>query len=494
MKRPNFFIKTNRTFSAIRKSAWIITLLVAIGGQYYHPLGLLVPFIMAALIAMSFTKGRYWCGNYCPHGSIFDFLLLPLSRNKKIPALFTSKITIVLFFLFFMTRLTSRFIMVFQNAGSISVYDRVGMIFSSTYLMVLIAGGLLAVLVSPRTWCQFCPMGSIQALSYKLGKALGIATKKDEKITVEHARLCHSCGKCARVCPMQLTPFKEFSEDNNQFNDERCIKCRSCIENCPASILQLATAQKSQIVQQEADLDGFEESAHYKGAIKEVRDLKEDVKEYIIKLIEPEKMNLTSGQFILIKIDDLLSRAYTISSVNKNGTEIGITVKKLEDGYGTNKLFGNFKQGDTVEIKGPMGKALRIDHKKKKLLFVANGIGITPFAAAAQNLLEYRDNYNFTGEITLLYGVRYQKDLIYDDLFTRLSRKYSNFHYYKTLSREDSSVARKGYVTNILREINIDKDTTAYICGTKAMADDVKNILIEKGIPQEAISYEDFAA
>jgi NAD(P)H-flavin reductase/ferredoxin len=494
MKRPNYFIKTERTFSVIRKSAWIVTLAVAVGGQFYPLLGLLVPFIMAALIGMSLVKGRYWCGNYCPHGSFFDFLLLPVSRNKKIPALFTSKITVVLFFLFFMFNLTRKLVMVFSNAGAVPVLNRVGMVFSTTYLMVLVAGGLLAVLVNPRTWCQFCPMGSIQTLSYKLGKVIGLAETRDEKITVEHADLCHSCGKCARVCPMQLAPFKEFNDENTQFQDERCIKCSTCVENCPAAILKLATAEQSRVLQEQADLDGFEESAVYAAEIKAINQLSKDVREYVIRLIEPSTMKLIPGQFVLLQIDEQLSRAYTVSSVNREGTEIGITVKRLEDGYGTNKLFAGFKAGDTVQLKGPMGKALRIDHRKKKLLFVANGIGITPFAAAAQSLLEYRDQYDFSGEITLLYGVRYKEDLIYDELFTRLARKHPNFHYYKTLSREDSSDARKGYVTNILNEIELDAETTVYICGTKAMADDIQKILLEKGVPREAISYEDFAA
>lgn len=494
--KPQYLIKTERTFSTIRKTAWIVTLAVAIGGQFYPRLGLLVPFIMAALIGMSFFKGRFWCGNYCPHGSFFDFLLLPISRNKKIPGVFKSKYFISLFFIFFMFNLTRRFVTLFQNIAIISLFDGVGMIFSNTYLMVLLLGGLFAVFFNPRTWCQFCPMGSIQVLSYKLGKVMGLTQAWDEKVTAEHPNLCHSCGKCARVCPMQLSPYQEFNEDKNQLDDEKCIRCNTCVNNCPAGILHLATADQGLALREGANLDGFKEAAYYQGEITEIKDLNKDIKEYTIKLITPSNMVLMPGQFILLKIDEQenMYRAYTVSFVNEKGTEIRITVKRLEDGYGTNILFERFKTGDRVQVKGPLGKDLRIDPAKKKMLFVANGIGITPFVAAATSLLENRETYGFQGDITLLYGARYEGDLIYDDLFSRLERQYVNFHYHKVLSRDEGSPVRKGYVTNILKEIDLDQDTTVYICGTRSMADDIIKILLEKGIPQDSIQYEDFAA
>lgn len=36
--------------------------------------------------------------------------------------------------------------------------------------MVLVVGGLGAILVRPRTWCPVCPMGTMQRISYRLGQ------------------------------------------------------------------------------------------------------------------------------------------------------------------------------------------------------------------------------------------------------------------------------------------------------------------------------------
>lgn len=238
------YLKTNRTFTFLRKYSWIITLLVALGGLWQPKLGLLVLFIMAGLTITAFFSGRYWCGNICPHGSLFDRLLLPISSNKKIPDFLKSKPMVVGFFIFFMFNFSRKFLAIFQLWGSYSFLDKLGLLFVNTYLMVLVLGGLLSIIITPRAWCQFCPMGTLQKLSYTLGKSLGMIKNTEKKITISDKDQCIRCGKCARVCPFQLVPYDNFSE-NNQFDDINCIKCSTCVVNCPLGLLSLATEKDS---------------------------------------------------------------------------------------------------------------------------------------------------------------------------------------------------------------------------------------------------------
>ncbi len=234
----NYYLKTNRVFTPVRKYAWLFVPFVAFGGLWYPKLGLLIIPLMLTLMVMSFLKGKYWCGNICPHGSLFDYIILPISMNKKIPSFMKSKKTMAVFFTWFMYMMISRTIKAFEAFGTASFLDRLGYVFIFNYLIVTILGTLLAVLVNSRSWCSFCPMGTIELLLYKLGKMLGLNKKTDLKITSSDPGKCISCGKCSKVCPMQLAPYKNISE-NNQFQDAACIKCSTCVVNCPVKILSL---------------------------------------------------------------------------------------------------------------------------------------------------------------------------------------------------------------------------------------------------------------
>lgn len=480
----NYFIKTNRAFSGIRKYGWIFTVLVAIGGLWQPKLGLLVIGIMAGLLGTSFFSGRLWCGNFCPHGSLFDTIIQPFSANRKLPVFVKSKWFIGGFFLFFVVSFSRKLLNLASLWGTYSLLDRLGSIFVNTYLMVLIVGGAVALLVNSRTWCQFCPMGTLQKLSYRLGRALGIAQKTEKKITLESKDKCHTCGKCSRVCPFQLTPYLEFN-DQNQFDDINCIKCTTCVENCPGNLLSLTTAKEARKLVELSDLTGYEQRRRFTATLTDILDLGGDLREFVF--VSDRDVSYQAGQFILIKIQDepIQFRAYSISSANEDDRTIKVIIKKVANGHGTDIIF-RFREGDRITLEGPMGNHLVPAEDTSKMLFIANGIGITPFFGLVRDSLSRRQGVE---SIKLLNGQRRVKDFIGHEDFLAFETAHPEFEYHAAASRQEAPGYYKGYVTELLQDMDV-TGHRVYMCGSSAMIRECHEILRAKGIPSEDIFYE----
>ena len=483
----SFYIKTNRVFNSFRKFSWMFIPLVALGGLWFPKLGLLIIPLMLTLAVMAFLKGKYWCGNICPHGSLFDFIIMPRGANRKIPAFMKHKLMATAMFTWFMYMMISRLIKVFAIYGSASFLDKLGYVFVINYLVVTVIGTILAITVSPRSWCNFCPMGTLEILTYKLGKLLRLNRKTDAKVTVASKAMCHTCGKCSRVCPMQLTPYLEFSE-KNQLDSEACIRCSTCVNNCPAGILSLSNETEAIRLIEETDPDGYRERRKIAASISQIRKLSDDVNEYTFKMIKPEKLNYKPGQFILVKINEQpqMFRAYSISSCQKDGTEVKVSVKKMPGGYGSQILFDTFKEGDRVELEGPLGKELVVNKNADKFLFVAGGIGITPFVPMAGDMVK---NSKTAKNVKLVYGVNKAKELIYDDHFNRLQSESGKFEYIKVAAADKDWPGKQGFVTDIIKEMDL-KGYKVYMCGPKPMINASLKVLYGAGVEPENIYYE----
>ncbi len=214
--------------------------IVAGGGLYFPILGLTVLGIMLALMILGLFKGKHWCGNICPHGSLFDFALLRPSRFEKIPMFFRSPVLKWCFFAFFMAMFSYRLMWALGYLGEAEFAAHLGSVFVNQYLVwPTLVGMALALLINPRTWCTFCPMGTMQQIVNKLGKKLSLNRNTEEFVNISVPENCTQCGKCAKACPVQLIPYLNW--ENSQFKNESCIKCRTCTYSCPSKLLYMDT-------------------------------------------------------------------------------------------------------------------------------------------------------------------------------------------------------------------------------------------------------------
>ena len=77
--------------------------------------------------------------------------------------------------------------------------------------------------------------------------------------------------------------------------------------------------------------------------------------------------------------------------------------------------------GDKVGVRGPFGHGFDPEFlKNKDLLFVAGGLGLAPLRSLFNYVLDNRKDY---GQVTLLYGCKEPKELLFADELQALDKR-----------------------------------------------------------------------
>ena len=182
-----------------------------------------------------------------------------------------------------------------------------------------------------------------------------------------------------------------------------------------------------------------------------------------------------AGQVIAIAMNPKDEpRLYSIASgVNKPYISILFDIKP--EGELTPPL-SQVKKDDTLYISEPFGKFLCLH---QPATWIATGTGIAPFISLTES--------GQTNHITLLHGARTIDKFFFQELFEEvLGDKYLRF-----CTTESNNKIIEGRLTTYLKEkAQLPTDNKYYLCGSSQMVIDVREILIDKGIPFDNIIAE----
>ena len=201
-------------------------------------------YITGFLILLGVLLGRFICGFLCPFGWLQELLhKIPSKKlsTKKLKPLTYLKYVILLFAVILLPALAvndlgmgdpffCKYICpqgVLEGAIPLAAVNEniraaLGTLFTGK-LVILIVVVVLSVLVF-RPFCKWiCPLGAFYALMNRVS-LLGI--KVDE-------HQCVSCGKCAKVCKMDVDVTKTP-------NHTECIRCGKCINACPTEAIRFS--------------------------------------------------------------------------------------------------------------------------------------------------------------------------------------------------------------------------------------------------------------
>jgi ferredoxin-NADP reductase len=236
-----------------------------------------------------------------------------------------------------------------------------------------------------------------------------------------------------------------------------------------------------------------EKARFYDAKMVKITSLTESVKHFVLQYAPGDDIRFIAGQFLqvhLLKDGQPHKKSYSIaSSPNLGNQQIELCIKRVDGGYVSNWFFG-LKEGDVIKTALPYGVFTVKEPLQEDLVFVGTGTGIAPL----RGMIKYLYETGCTKNIWLIFGNRYETDILYNDEWQDLLKKHKNFHFIPTVSRGKNWSGETAYVQDIVKRVFADKLATAdfYGCGLVPMCQQLKATLIEMGFPKERIHFEQF--
>ncbi len=235
-----------------------------------------------------------------------------------------------------------------------------------------------------------------------------------------------------------------------------------------------------------------EKPRFYDATLVKVFNLSETVKHFVFQYADDADTNFIAGQFMMIHLErdgKPAKKPYSIASSPVLKGKIELCIKRVEGGYISNYFFG-LKEGDVIHTSLPYGVFVMREPWQDNLIFVGTGTGVAPLRGMIKNLYEK----GCTKDIWLIFGNRYETDILYLDEWRELEKKHKNFHFVPTVSRGKSWTGETAYVQDIIKRIFAGKNEGLdfYGCGLVPMCQQLKAALLEMNVPKERIHFEQF--
>ncbi|HQV99906.1 MAG TPA: FAD-binding oxidoreductase [Bacteroidia bacterium] len=218
------------------------------------------------------------------------------------------------------------------------------------------------------------------------------------------------------------------------------------------------------------------------------------VKRFFFKIPDEIPFSFKAGQFIMLNLpiaSKFTNRSYSIASSPSNDNTFELAIVLNPKGLGTPYLWENIDVGSEIDVSKALGKFTLIEPIEDDICFVCTGTGIAPL----RSMLHYILNNNIPHKkIYMIFGNRWEKDIIYRKEMEDLAKVNPSFEYIPVLSRDSEGwTGRKGYVHPIYEEIFSDKrPATFYMCGWRDMLHEARQRLEAMGYDRKKIKFESY--
>ncbi len=216
------------------------------------------------------------------------------------------------------------------------------------------------------------------------------------------------------------------------------------------------------------------------------------------RLERPDGFAFEAGQNVLLTLVDPPqldaqgpSRTFTLASA-PHERDLLIATRMRDTAF--KRVLKSAPLGTPLEIDGPSGIMVLHEDAARPAVFLAGGIGITPFRSMARHAAHER----LPHRLVLFYGNRRPEDAAFLTELQALEGKNPNYRMVAAMSEPEKSAqswsGEKGFIDRALlgRHLSDLKGPVYYFAGPPAMAMAMQKLLADAGVPEEDMRSEEF--
>lgn len=225
----------------------------------------------------------------------------------------------------------------------------------------------------------------------------------------------------------------------------------------------------------------------------ESESLSHDVKQLTFKVSADSKLLAANpGQFLYLQVRKFgENHPFTIALVDKTLRQVSIMPKNSGP---FSKFIHTLPTETIVYLDGPYGvftsELEPADVTQRIPVFMAGGIGITPFIRHIQHLSESNKRF------ALFYANKTEQDIVLHAEFTKFAKDNSQIIYVPVISNQPEYAGETGYITAkiVKKYLTVDlSNFNFYVCGPAPMMKSVTKELKALGVDKSQIFSEKFS-
>ncbi len=188
--------------------------------------------------------------------------------------------------------------------------------------------------------------------------------------------------------------------------------------------------------------------------------------------LERQLWSYSAGQWMYVRLSPDLKHHFTISSSPTEDFLQFTTMFRPESGF-KQALF-KLKVGDSVDVAGPFGSFALDGEDKTSQLFIAGGIGITPF----RSMLKYNQDKGLDLPLKLLYSVKNKSEGAFINQLEAI-----------VVETETQGRLDEAKVNTLVPDWS---NRTWWLCGPPAMVESLVELAQKMGVATDKIKSEEF--